>query len=72
MTKNQEIARGVGKGERFAANDKWRSVAGDLNAVGPPYKNVNSWKKVFTINFQFIYILTSISIHRFGRIGRYP
>ncbi|TDG44859.1 hypothetical protein AWZ03_008667 [Drosophila navojoa] len=48
MTKHQDIAKGHSKGERFVVDGKWRSLTDDLNAVGPPFKNVSSWKKVWS------------------------
>ncbi|XP_036339817.1 uncharacterized protein LOC118749153 [Rhagoletis pomonella] len=48
MRSNQELARGFVKGDRTAAEAKWSQLTTDLNAIGPPCKDVNGWKKVWS------------------------
>ncbi|XP_034118212.1 uncharacterized protein LOC117577412 [Drosophila albomicans] len=41
------MARGFAKGDRVAAETKWSKLAGALNAIGPPIKDVAGWEKVW-------------------------
>ncbi|XP_062127148.1 uncharacterized protein LOC133839559 [Drosophila sulfurigaster albostrigata] len=47
MQDNESMARGFAKGDRVAAEAKWSELAGALNAIGPPIKDVAGWKKVW-------------------------
>nr|XP_041632468.1 uncharacterized protein LOC121502800 [Drosophila kikkawai] len=47
MEKNDDIARGYTKGDRVAVDAKWVELANDLNAAGPPVKDVGGWKKAW-------------------------
>ncbi|XP_060665313.1 uncharacterized protein LOC132797569 [Drosophila nasuta] len=47
MQANENLARGFAKGDRVAAEAKWSELAGALNAIGPPIKDVAGWKKVW-------------------------
>ncbi|KAH8343964.1 hypothetical protein KR084_002646, partial [Drosophila pseudotakahashii] len=47
MGENEDIARGFVKGDRVALDAKWSALAAELNAAGPPVKNVSGWKKAW-------------------------
>ncbi|XP_043063792.1 uncharacterized protein LOC108101356 [Drosophila ficusphila] len=47
MKDKPDLARGFVKGDRVAAEAKWADLAGALNAIGPPIKDVAGWKKVW-------------------------
>lgn len=45
------IARGLYKGDRVKLDQLWSGLTDQLNASGPPTKNIGNWKKV-GIKFQ--------------------
>ncbi|XP_017476874.1 PREDICTED: uncharacterized protein LOC108366898 [Rhagoletis zephyria] len=47
MTERPDIARGFAKGAKEDVVEFWESVAQQLNSLGPPTKDVSSWKKVW-------------------------
>ncbi|XP_043064699.1 uncharacterized protein LOC122320573 [Drosophila ficusphila] len=47
MKGKPDLARGFVKGDRVAAEAKWADLAGALNAIKPPIKDVAGWKKVW-------------------------
>ncbi|XP_075149355.1 uncharacterized protein LOC142240457 [Haematobia irritans] len=48
MDENPNIAKGFVKGDRLHADEKWARLTASLNSAGPPVKDVNSWKKVWS------------------------
>lgn len=51
-----KFATGSGKGSK---DEKWVSLSSELNALGPPNKDVSGWKKVYRIH-KFFSILNFI------------
>lgn len=46
MEQHTDLARGFVKGDRVSYEELWVELAGELNASGPPKKEVSAWKKV--------------------------
>lgn len=51
MEKHRDIARGFVKGDKVKADALWRELVEDLNAHGPPHKDISGWKKVNKLIF---------------------
>ncbi|XP_017467958.1 PREDICTED: uncharacterized protein LOC108360257 [Rhagoletis zephyria] len=47
LTERPDIVRGFAKGAKEDVVEFWESVAQQLNSLGPPTKDVSSWKKVW-------------------------
>lgn len=48
MEKHKDLARGFVKGDKVFFEQLWEELAKELNAFGPPTKQVPAWKKVST------------------------
>ncbi|XP_039951511.1 uncharacterized protein LOC120768824 [Bactrocera tryoni] len=48
MEKYPDIARGFTKREKALVDSLWQQLAESLNSAGPPIKDVNGWKKIWT------------------------
>ncbi|XP_039970152.1 uncharacterized protein LOC120782061 [Bactrocera tryoni] len=48
MGKYHDIARGFTKREKALVDSLWQQLAESLNSAGPPIKDVNGWKKIWT------------------------
>lgn len=46
MEQHPDLARGFVKGDRVHFEKLWVDLTSDLNASGPPTKEVSAWKKV--------------------------
>ena len=46
MQENPEMARGAGKENKEAFTKFWQEAKITLNSLGPPIKEIASWKKV--------------------------
>ncbi|XP_059218236.1 uncharacterized protein LOC131996765 [Stomoxys calcitrans] len=47
MRNHQDIAKGFVKGDKVVVEDLWKELSGQLNAAGPPTKDVSNWKKTW-------------------------
>ncbi|XP_061397340.1 uncharacterized protein LOC133333021 [Musca vetustissima] len=45
MRNNQDIARGFVKGDKVVQDKLWADLCDELNASGPPTKDIANWKK---------------------------
>ncbi|XP_017477421.1 PREDICTED: uncharacterized protein LOC108367340 [Rhagoletis zephyria] len=48
MESHQDLAKNFVKSDRVNAEEKWKELAMLLNAEGPPQKDVNGWKKIWS------------------------
>ncbi|XP_050339417.1 uncharacterized protein LOC126765722 [Bactrocera neohumeralis] len=48
MEQHPDIAKNYVKGDRVAAEALWAELAKELNSQGPPQKDINGWKKVWS------------------------
>ncbi|XP_017472035.1 PREDICTED: uncharacterized protein LOC108363249 [Rhagoletis zephyria] len=48
MEENPDLAKNFVKGDRVIAEEKWKELTTLLNAEGPPQKDVNGWKKIWS------------------------
>lgn len=46
MKKEKSIARGFTKEPKEKVKEFWKALAGELNAEGPPLREIVEWKKV--------------------------
>ncbi|XP_053968032.1 uncharacterized protein LOC128869486 [Anastrepha ludens] len=47
MESHTDLAKNFSKGDRVAVEEKWKELT-TLNAEGPPQKDVNGWKKIWS------------------------
>ncbi|XP_036345206.1 uncharacterized protein LOC118754436 [Rhagoletis pomonella] len=47
MENHRDIARGFVKGDKAKVDALWKELVEDLNAHGPPHKDMSGWKKVW-------------------------
>ncbi|XP_036342958.1 uncharacterized protein LOC118752213 [Rhagoletis pomonella] len=48
MENNPDIAKGYTKRDKALVNALWQELSNSLNSAGPPQKDANGWKKVWT------------------------
>ncbi|XP_037808291.1 uncharacterized protein LOC119601774 [Lucilia sericata] len=48
MEKNPDIAKGFTKRDKVLVDSLWQELTVSLNGAGPPNKDVNGWKKIWT------------------------
>ncbi|XP_017472936.1 PREDICTED: uncharacterized protein LOC108363918 [Rhagoletis zephyria] len=48
MEENPDLAKGFSKRDKSLVSSLWQELTDTLKAAGPPTKDVNGWKKVWT------------------------